>query len=105
MLNSSRNWSQKRGGTQMPRYYFNIALSTRVIIDSTGKELAGLEAAHWHAVRLAYQARAHLPDDDEPWVIRIEDETRFTQEVYVPCFRRLASSKRINRLLTTRAHR
>jgi hypothetical protein len=89
----------------MPRYYFNIALSTRVIIDSTGKELAGLEAAHWHAVRLAYQARAHLPDDDEPWVIRIEDETRFTQEIYVPCFRGLASSKRANGLLTTRAVR
>jgi len=89
----------------MPRYYFNIVSPTRVIIDSTGKELAGLEGAHWHAVRLAYQARAHLPDDEEPWVIRIEDEARFTQEVYVPCFRRLASNKCEDELLTTRAHR
>jgi len=77
----------------MPRYYFNVALPTRVIIDSTGKELAGLEAAHWHAVRLVWQARAHLPDDGESWVIQIQDETRFTREVFVPCFKARARAK------------
>ena len=85
----------------MPRYYFNIALPTRLIIDSTGKELAGLEAAHWHAVSLVYQARVHLPDD-ESWVIKIQDETRFTREVLVPSFEiRSQAKKREKEALTS----
>jgi len=84
----------------MPRYYFNIALPTRVIIDSTGKELAGLEAAHWHAVSLVYQARVHLPDD-ESWVIQIQDETRFTREVLVPCFKARGRAKKHNKKALT----
>ena len=91
----------------MPRYYFNVALPTRVIIDATGKELAGLEAAHWHPVSIVYQARLHLPDDDdEAWVIEIQDETRFTREVFVPSFKaRSRANKHIKNLLTARAHR
>jgi len=90
----------------MPRYYFNIALPGRVIIDVNGRELASLEAAHWHAVRMVYQARLHLPDDDEAWVIEIQDETRFTREVFVPSFEaRSRANKSIKNLLTARAHR
>jgi len=89
----------------MPRYYFNIAFPDRVIIDVNGKELASLEAAHWRAVEIATHARAYAPDADELFTIKIQDETRFTQEVFVPCFRGLASEKRLNKSLTKRAYR
>lgn len=87
----------------MARYYFNIALPGRLIIDATGKECADLEAAHWHAVRLAYQARQHL-DDDEAWTIQIADRSGFTQEVFVPCFRTLASKKHVKKSLTIQGY-
>ena len=48
----------------MPRYFFCFVSGDRVITDSRGVELTGLEAAHWHAVKLAYQMRYHLPEDD-----------------------------------------
>jgi hypothetical protein len=90
----------------MPRYYLNIALLTRVIIDSTGKEMTGLEDAHYHAVRLVYQAQAHLPDDGESWVVQIQDESRFTREIYVPCFKARSRAKGHDKTsLTSRAHR
>ena len=90
----------------MPRYYFNIISPNRVITDPTGRELAGLEAAHWRAVALAYQVCFHLPDDDGSWAIQIEDETRCTREVFVPCFRRRqTANKRIDKSVTTRAYR
>jgi len=76
----------------MLRYYFHIRSGHRVITDKTGKNASGLEAAHWHAVRLAYQVRRHLPNDDE-WVIEIEDEAGHIPETFVPCFRRSSEAR------------
>jgi hypothetical protein len=94
----------KKNGGQYATLLFNIMLRNRVITDPTGKELAGLEAAHWQAVRLGYQVRFHLPDDDEPWIIQIEDETRRTRELFVPSFAP-ALPRPLNTALTARAHR
>ena len=52
----------------------------------------GLEAAHWHAVKLAYQMRYHLPDDDYCWTIEIKDTRGETLEIFVPSF---ANRKRL----------
>lgn len=87
----------------MPRYYFNIVLPGRVIIDANGKELASLQAAHLRALEIATQARAYAPDAEELFTIHIQDETRFTQEIFVPSFNDLASCKRLNKPLTKRA--
>ena len=38
--------------------------------DQTGVELSGLEAAHWHAVRLSYRLREHAAETGEDWVNR-----------------------------------
>lgn len=70
----------------MPRYFFNVASPNRVVVDQTGRELDGLEAAHWRAVSLAYQVRFHLPDEAGAWVIQIQDEGRHTREIFVPFF-------------------
>jgi len=43
----------------MPRYYFHRRSPSRPVRDKTGVEHSGLEAAHWHAVRLAYRLRQH----------------------------------------------
>src|SRR5258705_8523340 len=39
----------------MPRYYFHLKSPSRPVRDKTGVELSGLEAAHWHAMRLVYR--------------------------------------------------
>jgi hypothetical protein len=72
----------------MPRYYFHIRLAERVIEDHTGRDLPGPEAAHWHAVRLAYQVRFHLPEDDADWALEITDEAGVNHEVFIPSFLR-----------------
>ncbi|MGB8710612.1 MAG: hypothetical protein WCD39_12755 [Methyloceanibacter sp.] len=41
----------------MPRYFFHLKSPSRPVRDKTGVELSGLEAAHWHAMRLAYRLR------------------------------------------------
>ncbi|MFZ0398557.1 MAG: hypothetical protein WAM06_11075 [Methyloceanibacter sp.] len=41
----------------MPRYFFHLKSASRPVRDKTGVELSGLEAAHWHAMRLAYRLR------------------------------------------------
>lgn len=92
-----------RKGIRMPRYYFNVVAPGRTITDPNGRELAGLEAAHWHAVGLAYQIRFHLPYDDGAWSIQITDEERRTREVFVPFFSKAALAKkkiRISKSLT-----
>jgi hypothetical protein len=59
----------------MPRYYFHLKSPTRPVRDRTGVELSGLEAAHWHAMRLAYRLREHAAETGEDWVIAVADET------------------------------
>ena len=71
----------------MPRYHFNIRAGDRVIPDERGKDLGGLEAAHWQAMRLAYDVRPHLPDVDG-WLIDISDEAGRILETFVPAFMR-----------------
>jgi hypothetical protein len=88
----------------MRRYFFNILSPNRTITDNTGKKLSSLEAAHWRAVHLAYQVRAHLPDDDGMWSIQIQDETRSTREIFVPSFKaRVQARRSVNTALTVRA--
>ena len=70
----------------MPRYFFFFVSRERVITDLQGVELTGLEAAHWRAVKLAYQMRYHLPGDDESWTIEIKDTGGKTLEIFVPSF-------------------
>ena len=45
----------------MPRYYFHMLVLSEVIEDRLGAVLAGPEAAHWRALRLAQDVRLHLP--------------------------------------------
>jgi hypothetical protein len=59
----------------MPRYYFHLKSPSRPVRDKTGVELSGLEAAHWHAMRLAYRLREHAAETGEDWVIAVADET------------------------------
>ena len=58
----------------MPRYYFHLRSPSRPVRDKTGVELSGLEAAHWHAMRLAYRLREHAAETGEDWVIAVADE-------------------------------
>jgi len=77
----------------MPRYFFHFVSNDRTIRDSKGVDLVGLEAAHWRAVKIAYQMRYHLPDENDHWIIEIEDMGGQTLEIFVPSFantRRLA---------------
>ena len=47
-------------------------------------ELSGLEAAHWHAMRLAYRLREHAAETGEDWVIAVADETGAAQLLVLP---------------------
>ena len=68
----------------MPRYYFHLRSPTRPVRDKTGVELSGLEAAHWHAMRLAYRLRAQAAETGEDWVIAVADETGAAPLVVLP---------------------
>ena len=48
------------------------------------KPLSGLEAAHWHAIRLAYRLREHSAETGEDWVIAVADETGAAPLVVLP---------------------
>lgn len=80
------------GGPTSAALFFYFVSGDRVIGDSKGVELMGLEAAHRHAVKLAYQMRYHLPDDDYCWTIEIKDTRGETLEIFVPSF---ANRKRL----------
>ena len=67
----------------MPRYYFHLRSPTRPVRDKTGVELSGLEAAHWHAKRLAYRLRDSA-ETGEDWVIAVADETGAAPLVVLP---------------------
>ena len=68
----------------MPRYYFHLRSPTRPVRDKTGVELSGLEAAHWHAMRLAYRLREQAAETGEDWVIAVADETGAAPLVVLP---------------------
>jgi Domain of unknown function (DUF6894) len=59
----------------MPGYYFHLKSPSRPVRDKTGVELSGLEAAHWHAMRLAYRLREHAAETGEDWMISVADES------------------------------
>ena len=59
----------------MLRYYFHLRSPTRPVRDKIGVELSGIEAAHWHAMRLAYRLREHAAETGEDWVIAVADES------------------------------
>lgn len=68
----------------MPRYYFHIVWPGNSVRDTHGVELAGLDAAHWHAMHLIYRLRAHSLDAVEDWVIEIGDENGAVPLVVLP---------------------
>jgi Domain of unknown function (DUF6894) len=68
----------------MPRYFFHLASPTHPVRDTRGVELAGLHAAHWHAMRLVYRLRANAAATVEDWVIRITDESGAVPLVVLP---------------------
>ena len=68
----------------MPRYYFHVASPKNPVRDAYGVELAGLDAAHWHAMHLVYRLREHAPEAGEDWVIEVSDETGAVPLVVLP---------------------
>ena len=79
----------------MPRYYFHLRSPSRPVRDKTGVELSGLEAAHWHAMRLAYRLREHAAETGEDWVIAVADETGAAPLLVLP--KRRADAARAGR--------
>ena len=68
----------------MPRYYFHVVSPRNPVRDAHGVELAGLDAAHWHAMHLVYRLREHAPETEEDWVIEVSDETGARPLVVLP---------------------
>lgn len=68
----------------MPRYYFHVVSRKNPVRDAYGVELVGLEAAHWHAMRLVYRLREHAPETGEDWVIEVGDESGARPLVVLP---------------------
>ena len=68
----------------MPRYFFHIVSRKNPVRDAYGVELAGLEAAHWHAMHLVYRLREHAGDVSEDWVIAVGDESGARPLVVLP---------------------
>ena len=68
----------------MPRYYFHVVSPKNPVRDAYGVELAGLDAAHWHAMHLVYRLREHAPETGEDWVIEVSDETGARPLVVLP---------------------
>jgi hypothetical protein len=68
----------------MPRYYFHVVSTKNPVRDAHGVELAGLDAAHWHAMHLVYRLREHVAEAGEDWVIEVSDETGAVPLVVLP---------------------
>jgi hypothetical protein len=68
----------------MPRFYFHVTSTVNPVKDTRGVELAGLDAAHWHAMHLVYRLRTEAAAGDEDWVIEVSDETGATPLVVLP---------------------
>lgn len=68
----------------MPRYFFHVVSSGGEVRDTRGVELAGLNAAHWHAMHLVYRLRDHGAERGEDWVVEVGDETGAVPLVLLP---------------------
>ena len=52
--------------------------------DAAGVELAGLDAAHWHAMHLVIACASMRPETGEDWVIEVSDELGARPLVVLP---------------------
>ncbi len=68
----------------MPRYYFHVTSPNNPVRDNRGVELAGLNAAHWHAMHLVYRLRTNEADAPDDWVLEVSDESGATPLVLLP---------------------
>jgi Domain of unknown function (DUF6894) len=68
----------------MPRYYFHLVSPANPVRDLNCVELAGLDAAHWHAMHIVYRLRTHAAETGEDWVIEVSDETGAVPLVVLP---------------------
>jgi hypothetical protein len=68
----------------MPRYYFHVVSRKNPVRDAYGVELAGLDAAHWHAMHLVYRLREHAGETGDDWVIEVGDEAGAVPLVVLP---------------------
>ena len=68
----------------MPRYYFHVVSPRNPVRDAHGVELAGLDAAHWHAMYFVDRLREHAPETGEDWVIEVSDELGTRPLVVLP---------------------
>lgn len=68
----------------MPRYFFHVVSSNNPVRDTKGVELAGLNAAHWHAMHLVYRLRNHAQEAGDDWVVKVSDESGATPLVLLP---------------------
>jgi hypothetical protein len=68
----------------MPRYFFHLVSPTNPVRDTRGVELAGLNAAHWHAMHLVYRIRTHAGEAGDDWVVEVSDESGASPLVVLP---------------------
>jgi hypothetical protein len=68
----------------MPRYFFHVVSRSNPVRDSYGVDLPGIEAAHWHALRLIYRLCEHVSETGEDWAIAVSDETGARPLVVLP---------------------
>ena len=62
----------------MPRYFFNVH-DGRVLLDTDGTELPGIEAAHREAVQLAGRLLVDQPNEfwnGEDWRVEVMNENQ-----------------------------
>jgi hypothetical protein len=69
----------------MTRFFFNLATKGTTILDSKGRELADLAAAHRHAMQLVHKMVLLDGTDWEGWYFKITDlEQRSLLSVLFP---------------------
>lgn len=68
----------------MPRYFFHLVSASNPVRDTKGVELAGLNAAHWHAMHLVYRLRTQAAEAGEDWVLEVGDESGAIPLVVLP---------------------
>jgi hypothetical protein len=68
----------------MPRYFFHLVSSSRVLKDRQGTTLRSLSAAHWYAVKLVYYLHANMPEAKDDWIVEVADENGTIPLVVLP---------------------
>ena len=91
--------TQHRREKIVPRYFFHFVSADHVLKDNDGIELAGLSAAHGHALRLVHQMRVRLLEANNDWLIEISDETGKKPLVVLPSLRLRADRRRRGQVL------